>query len=355
MAEKPTYEELEQKIKQFEIAEAEQKQVVRRLLQSESLLNATQQLTKVGGWEWDVEKQTMFWTDEVYRIHEIQLNKITPGSMKHIEQGIECYDPEDRLLIMAAFRLCLEKGQAYDLEFPFTTTMGCRIWVRTVAKPVLNGGKVVKIIGNIMDITERKRIEEALRESEEFSTSLLEHSQNPIVVKNADTSIRYVNPAFEELTGFSSKEILGEHAPFPWWIDDPRSGTIDQRNKDIDKSLKGMEYLFCKKNGETFWAELANTSIRDNGNLKYSLSIWMDITDRKQAEKEREGLIDELQDALENVKALSGLLPICASCKKIRDDKGYWTQIEAYIRDRSEAEFSHGICPECTKKLYPEL
>jgi len=55
------------------------------------------------------------------------------------------------------------------------------------------------------------------------------------------------------------------------------------------------------------------------------------------------------------VKQLSGLLPICASCKKIRDDQGYWTQIEAYIRDRSEAEFSHGICPECAKKLYPEI
>lgn len=62
----------------------------------------------------------------------------------------------------------------------------------------------------------------------------------------------------------------------------------------------------------------------------------------------------ELQDALSKVKLLGGLLPICASCKKIRDDKGYWQQIEAYIRDHSEAEFSHGICPECARTLYPE-
>ena len=72
-------------------------------------------------------------------------------------------------------------------------------------------------------------------------------------------------------------------------------------------------------------------------------------------EMERERLINELQEALATVKKLSGMLPICASCKKIRDDKGYWTQIEAYIRDHSEAEFSHGICPECMKKLYPEF
>ncbi len=70
-------------------------------------------------------------------------------------------------------------------------------------------------------------------------------------------------------------------------------------------------------------------------------------------EKERQ-LNAELTKALRDVKKLSGLLPICASCKKIRDDRGYWNQIEAYIRERSEAEFSHGICPDCAKKLYPE-
>jgi hypothetical protein len=66
-------------------------------------------------------------------------------------------------------------------------------------------------------------------------------------------------------------------------------------------------------------------------------------------------LIRELQEALTMVKPLSGLLPICASCKKIRDDKGYWTQIESYIRDHSEVEFSHSLCPDCLKKLYPEI
>jgi GAF domain-containing protein len=77
--------------------------------------------------------------------------------------------------------------------------------------------------------------------------------------------------------------------------------------------------------------------------------------ERKRALEDREQLILQLQKALTEVKQLSGLLPICASCKKIRDDKGYWNQIESYIRDRSEAEFSHGICPDCMKKLYPDV
>ena len=80
-----------------------------------------------------------------------------------------------------------------------------------------------------------------------------------------------------------------------------------------------------------------------------------DVTDRHQAEADRERLILELQTALSRVKALSGLLPICASCKRIRDDQGYWKQVETYIRSHSEATFTHSICPECRHMLYPEL
>jgi hypothetical protein len=79
------------------------------------------------------------------------------------------------------------------------------------------------------------------------------------------------------------------------------------------------------------------------------------ITKRKQAEKEREKLIAELQDAVTKIKILRGLLPICTTCKKIRDDKGYWNQIESYICEHSEAEFTHSMCPICAKNFYPEL
>ena len=73
------------------------------------------------------------------------------------------------------------------------------------------------------------------------------------------------------------------------------------------------------------------------------------------AERERDQLIIRLEEALLKVKTLSGLLPICSGCKKIRDDQGYWNQIELYIRDHSDAVFSHGICPKCAKKFYPEF
>lgn len=83
--------------------------------------------------------------------------------------------------------------------------------------------------------------------------------------------------------------------------------------------------------------------------------LRLDVTERKQAEEERENLINELKDALAKVNTLSGMLPICASCKKIRDDKGYWSGVETYISGHSEVLFSHGICPDCEIKAYEEL
>jgi PAS domain S-box-containing protein len=79
-----------------------------------------------------------------------------------------------------------------------------------------------------------------------------------------------------------------------------------------------------------------------------------DITARRRAEQEREQVIAQLQEALANVKTLSGLVPICASCKKIRDDQGYWQQVEHYVAEHSQAEFTHGICPDCMRRLYPD-
>ncbi len=82
--------------------------------------------------------------------------------------------------------------------------------------------------------------------------------------------------------------------------------------------------------------------------------VKQELIRRKQAEIEREHVIDELREALAKVKTLSGLLPICSSCKKIRNDQGYWQQVEDYISHHSEADFTHGICPDCLKTLYPE-
>lgn len=85
------------------------------------------------------------------------------------------------------------------------------------------------------------------------------------------------------------------------------------------------------------------------------LLLVRDVTARVKAEREREQVIQALQQALGDIRVLRGMLPICSSCKKIRDDGGYWRQIEVYIRDHTDAEFSHSLCPECVTRLYPDL
>jgi len=93
----------------------------------------------------------------------------------------------------------------------------------------------------------------------------------------------------------------------------------------------------------------------EQGKATGVIEVFYDITEKKRLEDERARLIIDLEESLKKVKLLSGMIPICASCKKIRDDDGYWSQVETYIARHSEAMFSHGICPDCVKVLYPDV
>jgi len=126
-------------------------------------------------------------------------------------------------------------------------------------------------------------------------------------------------------------------------------GIIGSGNLDYRIDAEGNDELVALARASN------DMAARLKGSYTSMASLQQEIMERKRIEEEREKLIKDLQEALARVKLLSGMLPVCSSCKKIRDDKGYWTQIEAYVRDHSEAEFSHGICPDCMKKLYPDF
>ncbi|MEJ2610821.1 MAG: AAA family ATPase [Candidatus Thiodiazotropha sp.] len=136
----------------------ERKQTEAALQQSEELLSASQHLAKMGGWEFDVKLGKSFWSEELYHIHEIPKDP----TIDQIEESLNCYRIEDRSSVMAAFKKVCENGEPYDLEFPFTTYKGKHLWIRTIAQPVYEQGQVVRVIGSLMDITDRKQIEEEL-------------------------------------------------------------------------------------------------------------------------------------------------------------------------------------------------
>src|SRR5262249_6083466 len=119
--------------------------------------------------------------------------------------------------------------------------------------------------------------------------------------------------------------------------------------------IERFETIRRRKDGHMVDVSLTISPIRNARNQIVGAStIARDITDRKHQESERQKLIEELKEALSQVKTLNGLLPICAWCKKICDDHGYWQQVETYIKLHAEVDFTHGICPDCLKQVYPE-
>jgi hypothetical protein len=123
----------------------------------------------------------------------------------------------------------------------------------------------------------------------------------------------------------------------------------------VRSGCRRAEGEICERDagGATRWAEESLTGVVEDGQLLRVWRVRRDVTERKRAAAERERLIAELRKALAEVKTLSGLLPICANCKKIRDDGGYWTQVESYLLQKADVSFTHGICPDCMKRLYP--
>ncbi|NEP01990.1 MAG: response regulator [Symploca sp. SIO2E9] len=144
----------------------ERKQVEKALRQSKTLLNQTVRITKVGGWSIDLVSKECFWTQEVSQILELSVEFQLNDSMESIDFYLSFYSPTAQPVIREAFRNALEDGKPYDLELPLITAKNNHRWVRTTAQTVYEQGNSLRVFGNIMDITERKQAEEALRLSE---------------------------------------------------------------------------------------------------------------------------------------------------------------------------------------------
>lgn len=175
----------------------------------------------------------------------------------------------------------------------------------------------------------------------------------------------WMSPRFWTLLGYDPTKM--RHLSSEWQDlihPDDLKVALDNFNKHCKDPDHPYDQVvrYRHKNGSTVWVRCRGIAIRDKtGKAIRMLGAHTDLTELKRTDEnlkqrtlELEDANKKLQDALDHIKRLKGLLPICASCKKIRDDRGYWTQIESYISDRSEAEFSHHICPDCLKKHYPD-
>jgi PAS domain S-box-containing protein len=212
----------------------------------------------------------------------------------------------------------------------------------------LRTGEEWLVLSAIRDITERRRADEALRLSEERFRVALKNSS--VVVFHQDHELRYTwinSPvlawAEQDYLGHTDAEIVGGEEGARLMV--IKRGVLqDGIGTRTETTVTSM--------GETHHFDLTVEPLRNAFGVVVGVTCAAaDVTALKQAAAERERLIGELQEALARVKLLSGLLPICAGCKKIRDEQGAWQQIEIYIRAHSEANFSHGMCPDCADRF----
>lgn len=197
--------------------------------------------------------------------------------------------------------------------------------------------------------------ERTLRRSEERYSRILGAAQEGIWVIEAEGKTGYLNEKMAAMLGYGVDEIHGK--AFDRFLEEGEGARVGRlldsaRNGEAGKS----DVRFRRKDGTDLWTIASMAPIfSEEGRFEGVLGMFLDITDRKRMEGERDKLIGELRQAMASVKTLKGLLPICASCNQIRDEKGYWFPIEVYVRMHSEATFTHGICPECAGRLYPDL
>ncbi|MBF0529927.1 MAG: PAS domain S-box protein, partial [Deltaproteobacteria bacterium] len=261
----------------------------------------------------------------------------------------------------AAFAVFERKETFHNLINPVQTHDGRLVWVSTNGIPMQGqAGELLGYRGSDTDITERKKAEDALRASEERFSLAMEATRDGIWDWNLNTDEVYYSPGYVAMLGYTSSEIITRISAWSERIHPEDKNALIKTSMDcIENRCDNFEVEFRMqaKNGEWRWMlGRGKVALRDDsGRAVRIVGTHTDINRRKQAEEERERLIQELQVALNEVKTLRGFIPICASCKKIRNDEGYWEQIEEYISDRSEAQFSHGICPDCAKKYYPDL
>jgi PAS domain S-box-containing protein len=270
------------------------------------------------------------------------------------ELGLKLVHPDDREQLAQA---AAGEGEG-TLLLRWVRKDGRAIWTEQHNVLVRDAaGRPIAVEGVARDVTEREEVLARLRESEQRYRSLVAALAEGVVLHDAEGRIVTCNPAAERILGLTLDQMRGLTARDPRWgsiHEDGTPYTPDQHpsvvtrltGRSIRNELMGVRHA----DGSLLWM-LVNTEPLVHGPGERPSGVVISFTEVT-AEREAN---ERLREALRAVRTLSGLLPICAHCKKIRTDAGYWQQIDAYVAEHSMAEFSHGICPDCVREHYPEV
>jgi PAS domain S-box-containing protein len=189
-----------------------------------------------------------------------------------------------------------------------------------------------------------------------YLAAIVDSSGEAVISYNLDGIITTWNSGARHLFGYTEAEAVGKSV-LMLCPESLRASTSRLFNKlRRGEHIEHLETVRVRKDGAQVEVYLNISPIKTpKGKIIGASSIAFDNTERKRIEDERTKMIQKLNETISKVRTLSGLLPICASCKKIRDDQGYWQKLETFVHEHSDAEFSHSICPECMEQLYPDF
>lgn len=318
-------------------------------------LETTQELAQIGDWDYEVATGKIRWSRHIHLL----LGRAPFSGYLTFEEFLFNYTSDDAARLQKALDSVIRENKRGEIEAEAKLMNGRNARHRLIFVPITDhNGVVARVNGYLQDIS---RIP-----SEPPSATALNHGVRFIAVNTSDVVFRvslpdgvfdFISAAVQDVTG---------HAPLEWYRNPLlirrilHPGWRGKFDREFKKVLRGKTencHLFpiLHTSGATRWIQLRTTLLRDSQGMLLAIEgIASDITERKRQEGERKRLIRQLRKALSEVKTLSGLLPICSHCKKVRDDKGYWQQIDSFITEHSDLFFSHGLCPDCLARHYPE-
>jgi PAS domain S-box-containing protein len=319
----------------------ERNKMNKELQRTATLLDETQAIARVGGWELDPVENTLYWTDETFRIHETSPAEYTPN----VETAIAFYAPASIPAISAAVKDAIEQGKEFFLELQLITAKGRLIWVETAGKVIRRNGRTVKVLGAFRDVTERKQAE-AAKQSSAYHRSLLEASLDPLVTISADGTITDVNVATEKVTGHRRDELIG--TDFSDYFTDPAKARAGYLQVFREGSVTDYALEIRRTDGH-ITPVLYNAAVyrNESGSVIGVFAAARDVTERKQAEEKlklanayNRSLLEASLDPLVTISADGTITDVNIATEKVtgrRRDELIGTDFSDYFTDPAKA------------------
>ena len=290
-----------------------------QLRRSTSLLRQTEQMARIGGWSMDLPTLTLELSEQVYRIHEL-----APGSHPNLTAALEFYPPEVRPDIERAIAVARTDGIPWDLELPFVTAGGRRLWVRTQGNADMQDGQAVRLFGTFQDITERKEAQLALERSQRFLDAVIEAIPQPVFVKDEQHRWVLFNTRFattmmglprERLIGHSDPDIYPPDVVAKYWAED------DEALGQADPTLR--ENPIPLDDGSIRWMLESKQRCELPDGSRYIVGVGTDITHMKQmqealgaSEASHRLLAEHSSDMIQRLTPAGVITYVSAACRR---------------------------------------